>query len=69
MAATFTWSIPTVERNLSDGGVTVAHWRCTGEEGDNSAATYGTQCCVPEEKAEGKQSVKGISVCGMCDSK
>lgn len=42
MAVTYTWSISTVERNLSDGGVTVAHWRCTAVDGDYSASTYGT---------------------------
>ena len=40
------WSISTMERNLSDGGVIVAHWRVTEEEtvGDNtySASAYGT---------------------------
>jgi hypothetical protein len=42
MAITYTWSIPTVERNLSDGGVTVAHWRCDAVDGDYIASTYGT---------------------------
>ena len=50
MAATFTWTIPTTERVLSDGGINVAHWRCTGEEtvgsGDSAvtytASSYGT---------------------------
>lgn len=42
MAVTYTWNIPTVERNLSDGGVTVAHWRCTAVDGDYNAASYGT---------------------------
>ena len=34
MAVTYTWTIPTVERNLSDGGITTIHWRCTGVDGD-----------------------------------
>ena len=42
MAITYTWTIPTVERNLSDGGVTIAHWRCTAVDGDYSASTYGS---------------------------
>jgi len=50
MSATFSWTISTLERNLSDGGVIVAHWRCTASEtvgtGDDavdySAASYGT---------------------------
>lgn len=27
MAISYTWTIPTVERTLSDGGITVIHWR------------------------------------------
>ena len=42
MAATFTWSIPTVERVLADGGITVAHWRCDAVEDTHSASSYGT---------------------------
>ena len=28
------WVISTLERELSDGGVTVAHWRATDVDGD-----------------------------------
>ena len=52
-----TWTISTLERNTSDGGVTVAHWRVTEEEtvGDNtySAASYGTVGFTPDAAAEG----------------
>ena len=41
MAITYTWTIPTVERNISDGGVTVAHWRCEAVDGDYIASSYG----------------------------
>jgi len=37
-----TWTIATLERELSDGGVTVAHWRATDVDGDYSASAYGT---------------------------
>ena len=37
-----TWTIETLERTLADGGVTVAHWRCTAVDGDYSASSYGT---------------------------
>jgi len=45
-----TWTISTLERELSDGGVIVAHWRATDSEtvgtGDEavtySASSYGT---------------------------
>jgi hypothetical protein len=39
---TFNWTIPTLERELADGGVIVAHWRCTASDGDYSASSYGT---------------------------
>ena len=39
---TFNWTISTLERELSDGGVIVAHWRCTASDGDYSASSYGT---------------------------
>ena len=42
MAATMNWTISTLERELSDGGVIVAHWRCTASDGDYSASSYGT---------------------------
>jgi len=37
-----TWTIATLEHNVADGGVTVAHWRATDVDGDYSASSYGT---------------------------
>tara|TARA_R100000951_G_scaffold112387_1_gene112636 strand:- start:76 stop:405 length:330 start_codon:yes stop_codon:yes gene_type:complete len=59
MAATFTWTIATCERNASDGGVIMVHWRCNASEtvgtGDDaithSAASYGTQGLTPDASA------------------
>ena len=43
MAVTYTWTIPTLERHTADGGVYIAHWRCTGVDDDgNTASSYGT---------------------------
>lgn len=42
MAATFTWTVEQLDRNLADGGVTVAHWRCNASDGDFAASIYGT---------------------------
>lgn len=53
MAVTYTWTIPTVERNLSDGGITIIHWRCTGVDGDYSSSSYGTTGHEPDADAEG----------------
>ena len=35
------WTISTMERNTSDDGVIVAHWRVTEVDGDHSASAYG----------------------------
>ena len=43
MAITYTWTIPTLEHEIADGGVYIAHWRCTGVDDDgNTASSYGT---------------------------
>ena len=56
-----TWTISNLERNVADGGVTVAHWRVTEEEtvgtGDDAvtytASSYGTVGFTPDADAEG----------------
>ena len=47
------WTISTLERELSDGGVIVAHWRCTASDGDYSASSYGTCGFTPDASAPG----------------
>ena len=51
-----TWTIANLERNLSDGGVTVAHWRVTESEtvGDDTftASAYGTCGFTPDADAD-----------------
>jgi len=46
------WKIANLERNLADGGVTVAHWRVTESEtvGDETftASAYGTVGFTPD---------------------
>ena len=48
MAATFNWTISTLERKLDDGFVFTAHWRCTASDGDYSASSYGTAGFTPD---------------------
>ena len=48
MAVTYTWTVANTERNVSDGGITVIHWRCTGVDGDYSASSYGTTSHEPD---------------------
>ncbi len=48
--ATFTWTIPTCEHVIADGGINVAHWRCNATQTEGSgddavtytASSYGT---------------------------
>ena len=55
-----TWTIANLERNVADGGVTVAHWRVTEEEtvgtGDDAvthtASAYGTVGFTPDPDAD-----------------
>ena len=50
-----TWTIANLERNVSDGGVTVAHWRVTESEtvGEDTftASSYGTCGFTPDASA------------------
>ena len=52
-----TWTIANLERNVADGGVTVAHWRVNEEEtvGDDTftASAYGTVGFTPDADADG----------------
>ncbi len=51
-----TWTIANLERNVADGGVTVAHWRVTESEtvGEDTytASAYGTCGFTPDASAE-----------------
>ena len=47
-----TWTISTLEHNTTDGGVIVAHWRVTEEDGDYSASAYGTCSFTPDASAD-----------------
>ena len=48
-----TWEISTLERNSSDDGVIVAHWRASDVDGDHSGSSYGTCSFTPDSSAEG----------------
>ena len=47
------WSIVNMERNTADGGVVVAHWRVSAEDGDYTASAYGTVGFTPDASADG----------------
>ena len=48
-----TWTISTLERNTTDDGVIVAHWRASDVDGDHSGSSYGTCGFTPDSSAEG----------------
>ena len=48
-----TWTISTLERNTSDDGVVVAHWRASDVDGEHSGSSYGTCGFTPDSTAEG----------------
>jgi len=47
------WTIAECERDIATGGITVAHWRCVANDGDNSAQSYGTVGFSPDPTAPG----------------
>jgi hypothetical protein len=53
MAITYNWTIANLEHNVADGGVIVAHWRVTAEDGEYTASAYGTAGFTPDPTAAG----------------
>jgi len=59
MAITYTWTIDTVDRTISTGGIDTIHWRCDASEtvgtgGDavtHSVGSYGAVGCTPNPSA------------------
>lgn len=48
MATEYTWTIAQCEHEVATGGITVAHWRCTAQDGDFTATAYGTAGFTPD---------------------
>lgn len=48
MAIEYTWTIAQCEHEVATGGITVAHWRCTAQDGDFTATAYGTCGFTPD---------------------
>ena len=48
-----TWTISTLERNTSDDGVIVAHYRVSDVDGDHTGSSYGTCGFTPDSSADG----------------
>ena len=64
-----TWTISTLERNTSDDGVVVAHWRASDSEevgtGDDavthSGSSYGTCGFTPDSSSDGYTAYADIT--------
>ena len=53
MTIAYTWSIPTCEHDIATGGISVVHWRCTAQDGDYTASSYGTVGLTPDPSSPG----------------
>ena len=60
-----TWTIATLERNSTDDGVIVAHWRATDSEvvgeDTHTGSSYGTCGFTPDVDAEGFTAYEDIT--------
>jgi len=60
-----TWTISTLERNSSDDGVVVAHWRASDSEvvgeDTHSGSSYGTCSFTPDSTADGYTAYADIT--------
>ena len=75
--STNTWTISTCDRELSDGGITTAHWRVNAEQtvgtGDDAvtytASSYGTCGFTPDPSASDWTAYDNVTeseVLGWC---
>ena len=56
-----TWTIATLERNTSDDGVVIAHWRASDVDGEHSGSSYGTCGFTPDSTASGYTAFADIT--------
>jgi len=56
-----TWTISTLERNTSDDGVVVAHWRASDVDGEHSGSSYGTCGFTPDSTTDGYTAYADIT--------
>lgn len=73
MTATFNWAISQCDRELSDGGITTAHWRVTAtqtvEDVEFTASIYSTCGFTPDPESGDYtpyDSVTEAEVLGWC---
>jgi hypothetical protein len=56
-----TFNYAGTERNTSDDGVVVAHWRASDVDGEHSGSSYGTCSFTPDSTAEGYTAYADIT--------
>ena len=56
-----TWTISTLERNTSDDGVVVAHWRASDVDGEHSGSSSSTCGFTPDSSADGYTAYADIT--------
>ena len=73
MTATYTWTIAQCDRELSDGGITTAHWRVNAEQavdGVEYTATLYSTCGFTPDPESGEYTpysdVTEAEVLGWC---
>ena len=54
MAIEYTWKILQMERSLTDGGVLIVHWHCSGTDTEtgNTASCNGADQFLPDPASE-----------------
>ena len=56
-----TYRVLSLERNTSDDGVVIAHWRASDVDGEHSGSSYGTCGFTPDSTAEGYTAYADIT--------
>lgn len=51
MATVYNWTIATCEHEVATGGITVAHWRVSAQDGEHTASAYGSASFTPDATA------------------
>ena len=56
-----TYRVLSLERNTSDDGVVIAHWRASDVDGEHSCSSYGTCGFTPDSTADGYTAYADIT--------
>jgi hypothetical protein len=65
MAISYNWTVSNTDRRTSDGFIQVAHWQCTGADGDITSSVYAT-CSFEGDVNIPYASVTEADVLGWC---